>query len=124
MIAIASSHFDELSADMMSPLLRVPNHPLALARFGAPTVLPASVLARIFRSPQARALFGRVAAHVFLPLHLPMTSVIGVGILTAGHRYGWAVAEGGSRTIADAMAAALTRSGGRIETGHQDPLCG
>ena len=45
MIAIASSHFDELSADMMSPLLRVPNHPLALARFGAPTVLPASVLA-------------------------------------------------------------------------------
>ncbi len=112
-----SSHFDELSADMMGPLLRVPKHPLALARFGAPTVLPAIVLARVFRSPQARALFGGVAAHAFRPLHLPMTSAIGVGILTAGHRYGWAVAEGGSRTITDAMAAALTSSGGRIETG-------
>ena len=111
-----SENFDQISGDMMGPLLRIPDHPLALARFGAPTVLPASVLARVFRSPQARALFGGVAAHAFRPLHLPMTSAIGVGILTAGHRYGWAIAEGGSRTITDAMASALTANGGRIET--------
>lgn len=110
-------HFDELSADIMGPLLRIPKHPLSLARFGAPTVLPASALARAFRSPAARALFGGVAAHSFRPLHLPMTSAIGIGILTAGHRYGWAVAEGGSRSITDAMAALLRDLGGRIETG-------
>jgi phytoene dehydrogenase-like protein len=110
-------HFEELSGDIMGPLLRVPKHPLALARFGAPTVLPASALARAFRSPAARALFGGVAAHAFRPLHLPMTSAIGMGILTAGHRYGWAVAEGGSRTITDAMAALLRDLGGTIHTG-------
>ena len=110
-------HFEELSGDIMGPLLRVPKHPLALARFGAPTVLPASALARAFRSPAARALFGGVAAHAFRPLHLPMTSAIGMGILTAGHRYGWAVAEGGSRSITDAMAALLRDLGGTIHTG-------
>ncbi len=112
-----SKGFDKIAPDMMGPLLRIPKRPLALARFGAPTVLPAATLAKFFHTPQAQALFGGVAAHAFRPLHLPMTSAIGVGILTAGHRYGWAVAEGGSRAISDAMAAALTDLGGRIETG-------
>ncbi len=112
-----ASHFDALSDDIMGPLLRVPSHPLALARFGAPTVLPASALARVFRTEGARALFGGVAAHTFRPLHLPMTSAIGLGIITAGHRHGWAVAAGGSRAITDAMAAKLADLGGKIETG-------
>src|SRR6185437_14718227 len=88
-----------------------------LARFGAPTVLPAAALARVFRTEQARALFGGVAAHAFRPLHLPMTAAIGLGILTAGHRHGWPVAAGGSRSITDAMAAMLLDLGGKIETG-------
>ncbi|WP_041781966.1 phytoene desaturase family protein [Mycolicibacterium chubuense] len=112
-----SAHFDALSEDIMGPLLRVPSHPLALARFGAPTVLPAAVLARTFRTEAARALFGGVAAHAFRPLHLPMTSAIGLGILTAGHRHGWAVAAGGSRAITDAMTAHLADLGGKIEVG-------
>ncbi|WIM87853.1 NAD(P)/FAD-dependent oxidoreductase [Candidatus Mycobacterium wuenschmannii] len=112
-----SAKFDMLSEDIMGPLLRLPHHPLALARFGAPTVLPGSTLARVFRTPQARALFGGVAAHAFRPLHHPMTSAIGLGILTAGHRHGWAVAAGGSQSIARALAAALGEFGGTIETG-------
>ena len=63
--ATPSARFDALSEDIMGPLLRVPNHPLALARFGLPTVLPASALARFFRTERARALFGGVAAHTF-----------------------------------------------------------
>ncbi|HTQ20082.1 MAG TPA: hypothetical protein VML93_22745, partial [Mycobacterium sp.] len=51
-----SRNFDLLTEDIMGPLLRLPKHPLALARFGAPTVLPASVTARFFRTEQARAL--------------------------------------------------------------------
>jgi phytoene dehydrogenase-like protein len=112
-----STHFDTLADDIMGPLLRWPHHPLALARFGAPTVLPGSTLARVFRTPQARALFGGVAAHAFRPLHQPMTSAIGVGILTAGHRHGWPVAAGGSQSIARALAAVLGELGGTIETG-------
>ncbi|OBH15269.1 phytoene desaturase family protein [Mycolicibacter sinensis] len=111
------ARFDALSTDIMGPLLRLPHHPLTLARFGAPTMLPAAALARWFRTPQAQALFAGVAAHAFRPLHYPMTSAIGLGILTAGHRHGWAVAAGGSQAIANAMAAALTELGGTIETG-------
>jgi phytoene dehydrogenase-like protein len=111
------ARFDALNTDIMGPLLRVPHHPLTLARFGVPTALPASALARWFSTPQARALFIGVAAHAFRPLHSPMTSAIGLGILTAGHRHGWAVAAGGSQAIAGAMVAALTELGGTIETG-------
>ena len=109
--------FDALSTDIMGPLLRLPRHPVTLARFGVPTVLPAAALARAFRTEPARALFGGVAAHTFRPLHLPLTSAIGLGILTAGHRHGWAVAEGGSRAITDALAAQLADLGGTICTG-------
>jgi phytoene dehydrogenase-like protein len=112
-----SATFDDLAEDMMRPLLRSPRHPLLLARFGAPTGLPASTLARWFRTPQAQALFGGVAAHAFRPLHYPMTSAIGLGILTAGHRHGWAVAAGGSQSITNAMASLLGELGGKIETG-------
>jgi phytoene dehydrogenase-like protein len=113
----SSGHFDTLADDIMGPLLRWPQHPLALARFGAPTVLPGSTLARVFRTPQARALFGGVAAHAFRPLHQPMTSAIGLGILTAGHRHGWPVAAGGSQSITRALASVLAELGGTIETG-------
>ncbi|UMB68389.1 phytoene desaturase family protein [Mycobacterium paraterrae] len=113
----AASRFDALSDDIMGPLLRMPHHPLMLARFGAPTVLPASAFARLFRTPQGRALFGGVAAHAFRPLHYPMTSAIGMGIITAGHRHGWPVAEGGSQSITNAMVALLSELGGKIETG-------
>jgi phytoene dehydrogenase-like protein len=113
----ASARFDALTEDIMGPLVRMPHHPLLLARFGAPTVLPASTLARWFRTPEAQALFGGAAAHAFRPLHYPMTSAIGLGILTAGHRHGWPVAAGGSQSVTNALASLLTDLGAKIETG-------
>jgi phytoene dehydrogenase-like protein len=112
-----SASYDALAEDIMGPLLRKPRHPITLARFGAPTVLPGSALARWFRTPQGRALFGGVAAHAFRPLHYPMTAAIGLGIITAGHRHGWPVAAGGSQSITNALASLLTDLGGKIETG-------
>lgn len=112
-----AASFDELAEDIMGPLLRVPHRPLRLARFGIPALLPASALARIFATPEARALFGGVAAHAFQPLHHPMSASIGLGILTAGHRHGWAVAAGGSQAITRALASLLGELGGVIETG-------
>ncbi|TDP31948.1 phytoene desaturase family protein [Nocardia ignorata] len=109
--------YDHTSADIMRPLLRLPRHPIRLARFGIPATLSATLLARAFRTEQGRALFGGIAAHAFHPLHRPLSASIGLGILTAGHRYGWAVAVGGSQRIADAMVAVLGDHGGKIETG-------
>ncbi|MGC5023773.1 phytoene desaturase family protein [Tsukamurella sp. DT100] len=110
-------NFDKIGPAMLGPLLRVPRHPVALAGFGAPTPLPAAALARAFRTPQARGLWGGVAAHAFRPLHEPMSSAIGKGMLTAGHAFGWQVAEGGSGAIAAALLAEFEDLGGRVETG-------
>ncbi|WBO62021.1 phytoene desaturase family protein [Streptomyces camelliae] len=110
-------HWDALAHDALGPLLRLPSHPLLLARFGLPTTLPATVLGRLFRTPQARALWAGVAAHAMRSLSRPFTSAIGLGILTAGHAAGWAVAEGGSQSIAHAMERVLREHGGTVHTG-------
>jgi phytoene dehydrogenase-like protein len=116
LFASPADGYDTLAEDIMRPLTRAPRHPLRLARFGAPTLLPATVLARIFRGEPARALFGGVAAHALQPLNRPMSSAIGLGILTAGHRNGWVVAAGGSWAITSAMAELFLELGGKIET--------
>ena len=46
-----------------------------------------------------------------------MTSAIGLGIITAGHRHGWPVAAGGSQSITNALTSLLGDLGGKIETG-------
>ncbi len=111
--------FDALGEDIMRPLLHVPRHPLALARFGLPAALPASGIARGFRGEQAKALWGGCAAHAFAPLTRPLSASVGIALICAGHRYGWPVARGGSRAISDALAAVVREHGGRIETGRR-----
>jgi phytoene dehydrogenase-like protein len=112
-----SRGLDELLEDVMRPLAHVPAHPLRLTRYGIPALAPAALVARRLRTPQARALFGGVAAHAFHPLQRPATAAIGLMLIAAAHRYGWTVAEGGSRAISDALAKALAEHGGTIETG-------
>jgi phytoene dehydrogenase-like protein len=109
--------FDDLLEDLMRPVLHVPRHPVPLVRFGINAMAPARVVARRFSTPQGRGLFAGVAAHAFYPLERPTTSAVGLMLAAAGHRFGWAVAEGGSRAITDAMAKVLVDLGGRIETG-------
>jgi phytoene dehydrogenase-like protein len=112
-----SNAYDVFSEDFLRPLLRIPRHPLRLARFGIPALAPAALLAKLFATEEARALFGGAAAHAFRPLERPLTASVGLGLLTAGHRHGWVVAEGGSQRIAEALAALLLELGGKIETG-------
>ena len=113
-----SRGFGELSEDIMRPILHLPRHPLRLARFGLPAATSATLLARKFRTEQARALWGGCAAHAFRPLTQPMTSSVGMALICAGHAYGWPVARGGSRAISDALATVVKEHGGRIETGR------
>src|SRR5947209_9759298 len=112
-----AASFDALTDDLFRPVTHVPRHPLRLVRFGLPTTLPAAALARAWRTPQARALFGGVAAHSYSPLTRPMSSAVGVVLICACHRFGWPVARGGSQSIADALAAVVREHGGTIETG-------
>lgn len=109
--------FDDVASELLRPLVHLPAHPLTLARAGVPSLLPAALLARWWRTPQVRALWGGVAAHALHPLERPTTSGVGLMILAAGHAHGWVVAEGGSQRIADALLAELLARGGRVETG-------
>ena len=112
-----TTRFDALFADASQPVLRVPRHPVTLARFGAGAMLPATTLARVWKTEEAKALWAGVAAHAFSRLDRPMTSAVGLMLIVAGHAKGWVVAEGGSQAIAAALTADIERHGGRIETG-------
>ena len=109
--------FDELGQDLMRPLLHVPRHPARLAAFGLRAILPATMMARWFRTEQARALYGGAAAHMFTRLDRPLTAAMGLMFLAGGHSYGSPVAKGGSGSISAALAAALREHGGAITTG-------
>ena len=115
----SSAHFDQLNEDMLRPILHVPKHPVRLLRFGIPAATPATLLARAWKTPQGRALFGGVAAHAVSPLNRPMSSSVGSALIAACHSYGWVVAKGGSRSITDALASILSEHGGTIETGRR-----
>jgi phytoene dehydrogenase-like protein len=114
-----TEHFDDLLADATQPVLRVPRHPLLMARFGAGAALPATTLARVWKTEQAKGLWSGVAAHACYRLDRPMTSAVGLMLLAAGHATGWVVAEGGSQAIADALVAEIEAHGGTIETGRR-----
>lgn len=114
---VLSEHFDDVLADAAQPILRIPRHPLLLARFGAVAALPATALARVWKTEQARALWAGVAAHVYHRLDRPLTSAVGAMLFVAGHSRGWLVAEGGSQAIADALVADIRAHGGIVETG-------
>ena len=110
------SGFDRLRHEILGPVLHLPRHPVELARFGLPGLLSATILSRVFSTPQGRALFAGAAAHSFSPLGRPMSSAVGMALLVSGHAGGWPVARGGSRAVCDALASVVDRSGGKIET--------
>jgi phytoene dehydrogenase-like protein len=103
-------------AAVLAPLC-LPQHPLALARFGLRAVWPARGLAeRLFSGERARALFAGMAAHAILPLESPLTAAFGVVMLTLGHAVGWPFPRGGAQGFADALAGYLVSLGGQIRT--------
>ncbi|PYL06433.1 MAG: FAD-dependent oxidoreductase [Verrucomicrobia bacterium] len=108
--------WDKLAVDFLQPMLHWPRHPFVLAQFGLPAVCPATLMAKIiFRNEPARALFGGIAAHSFLPLEAPVSAAFALVLGAAGHVVGWPSPRGGSQKISDALAAYLRELGGRIE---------
>jgi phytoene dehydrogenase-like protein len=111
-----TGRFDDVFAGASQPVMRIPRHPVAMARFGALAMLPATTLARVWATEEAKALWAGVAAHALYRLDRPMTSAVGVMLIAAGHAKGWVVAEGGSQAIANALIADIEAHGGRFET--------
>ncbi len=118
-IGWAARHWDVLGPATMAPLLRVPRHPFTMAAFGLRGLPPATWTGKAFRTDEARSLLAGASAHAFLPLNRPLTTAMGMMLLTMAHVAGWPVVKGGSQALADAMAKRLLSLGGEIETGRE-----
>jgi phytoene dehydrogenase-like protein len=97
--------------------IRVPRHPLLMARFGLDGLRSCDDLVRTFRDDPAKALLAGSAAHSFLPLDAPASAAIGLVLSVAGHAADWPVARGGSQRISDALAGFARARGCEIRTG-------
>lgn len=99
-------------------LLRIPRHPLILARFGVKAIRSARGLADAhFKGQHARGLWAGIAAHSILPLERSPTAAFGLMLALAAHADGWPIVRGGSQKLADAMGSYFRSLGGVIETG-------
>lgn len=105
---------DEIIGSVLGPLVALPRHPLAMARFGRHGALPADRLARRFGSDRPRALVAGMAAHSMLSLSSPATAGVGLMFAILAHTSGFPIAAGGSRAITDALASIITANGGEI----------
>ncbi len=110
----------KLGRELLRPVVHLPRHPLALARFGLPALRSARGLARSrFETDEARALFGGVAAHSMVDLDRPATASFGLVLATYAHAVGWPMVRGGANRVADALVAELLDLGGEVVTGQR-----
>jgi phytoene dehydrogenase-like protein len=112
--------WERLVPAILGPIIRPPRHPILLARFGLPALLPATRLVRLaFRDPAARALFAGMAAHSMLRLGQPLSASFGLVLGLLAHAVGWPVARGGSGAIAAALEAEARSLGVELVPGHR-----
>ncbi|MDB5062679.1 MAG: FAD-dependent oxidoreductase [Mucilaginibacter sp.] len=104
-----------LAPDVLGPL-HFPKEPLAMAKFGLNALQPATLLAKRFKTMEAKGLFAGMAAHAIQPLNNIATSAIGLVLMANAHLGGWPIPKGGSQQIANALASYFLSLGGKIQT--------
>lgn len=103
-----------------SPLLRVPPHPVIVARFGMRALQQGSHLWNAgFAERVAPAMMTGVAAHAIAPQPSPVAAAAGLALQAHAHAAGWPLPIGGSQAISDALADDLRAHGGEIVTDHE-----
>src|SRR5438270_4035434 len=116
LMAPLARNWEKLSGEFLQPIMHLPRHPLALAKFGLRAMCPATLLTRLlFEKEPARALFAGIAAHSFLPLESLVASAFALVLGSAGHAVGWPIPRGGSQSIANALAKYFVELGGKID---------
>jgi phytoene dehydrogenase-like protein len=100
--------------------LPAPRDAVGTARFGAAVLEQSSPFwdAR-FRDDVAPALLTGVSAHAVVPPRSLPAAGAGLMLAALAHAVGWPLPLTGSQAIAEALAAAVRASGGRIITGHR-----
>ncbi len=106
-----------LLPDLLSPFPSF-RYPLQLARFASDGLLPASLIAKRFRTEAGRGLWGGVAAHAIQPLGNPITSAIGMILMSASHAAGWPIPRGGAQRISQALLSYYKSLGGEFRNNY------
>lgn len=109
-------HWPEFAAEVLRPVLQIPEHPWLMARFGVRAVLSANAIVHRFRSEPTRALFAGLAAHSFLAMNEPISGAIGLLMAISAHAVGWPIAKRGAQSITNALCSHLSALGGRVTT--------
>ncbi len=113
----AADHWREFAEDSLGPLLRIPRHPLRMARFGLTALKSAHSFARShLRNPRARAVFAGLAGHSCLSFDRPLSATIGLMFGITIHAVGWPVPRGGAQAITRALIGFLNTLGGAVHT--------
>jgi len=116
----AASHWSEFAEDALGPLLRVPRHPLRMARLGMTALHSAGSFARSrFSSERTRAVFAGLAGHSILSLDRPLTATIGLMFGITIHACGWPIPRGGAGAISRALIGYLGSLGGTVHTSRR-----
>jgi phytoene dehydrogenase-like protein len=119
-VGAVARDWERLRPLVTGPSLLIPRHPVAAARFGLMSIVPARAFARrAFRTERARAVFAGLSAHSFLSLDAPFSTTFALMLGATAHAVGWPLPRGGSQRITDALAAVLRSHGGEIHTGRR-----
>lgn len=108
----------DLEDDVLAPV-RLPRHPIAMARFGRHALRSAEAVGGRFRTEEARALWAGLAAHSLSALDRPLTAGVALVLTILAHRVGWPFPRGGADRLAGALASLLESRGGEIVTGRR-----
>jgi len=115
-----AARWQQFAEDALGPVLRIPNHPLRMARFAIPALTPAQLLARsAFTTQRARALFAGLAGHSFLSFDQLLSSAVALVLGASAHAVGWPIPRGGARAIPTALVKCLEILGGKVHTSHR-----
>lgn len=122
LIGPLAAHWRAVVAATMSDFrhLPAPRDVVGAARFGAAVLEQGSPLWGVrFHDDIAPALLTGVGAHAIVPPRTVPAAGAALMLTALAHAVGWPLPLTGSQVIAEALATAVRRSGGRVITGHR-----
>jgi len=121
----AVANWKDFAEDTLGPALRMPHHPLRMARFGLTIFESARNFAmNHFSSERMRAVFAGLAAHAILSLDDSLTATIGLMFGITIHACGWPIPRGGAQAIPRALIGCLQSLGGSVYTSRRIDAAG
>lgn len=110
-------HADALGDTIGNQLIRIPRHPVNLARFGLRVLEQGSPFWDLrFSGIEAPAMLTGAFAHTIRPFPSLSTAGAGLVLATYAHSVGWPIPIGGSQSIVRALTDDLAEYGGEIVT--------